>query len=75
MGDYHVRICERLAGESPACLLGPFICIANGNNEGFRMFHRNCYNIPFRHPVIAQETSASEVTRRIDGVLKHAKQF
>ena len=22
MGDYHVRFCERLAGESPACLLG-----------------------------------------------------
>src|SRR6266542_4881406 len=22
MGDYHVRFCERLAGETPACLLG-----------------------------------------------------
>jgi len=22
MGDYHVRFCERLAGENPACLLG-----------------------------------------------------
>jgi len=22
MGDYHVWLCERLAGETPACLLG-----------------------------------------------------
>ncbi len=28
MGDYHVRFCERLAGETPACLLGliPTVC-------------------------------------------------
>ena len=22
MGDYHVRFCERLEGETPSCLLG-----------------------------------------------------
>ena len=25
MGDYHVRFCERLEGETPSCLLGVFL--------------------------------------------------
>jgi len=32
MGDYQVRICERLAGETPACLLGEFLCDLSGRN-------------------------------------------
>jgi hypothetical protein len=27
MGDYHVRFCERLRGETPLCLLGAFVAI------------------------------------------------
>jgi hypothetical protein len=38
MGDYQVRFCERLAGETPACLLSEDERVANHKNQRHQRF-------------------------------------
>ena len=45
MGDYHVRFCERLEGETPSCLLsGPLTSKTRGHevHEGAQRARRLC---------------------------------
>ncbi len=41
MGDYHVRFCERLAGETPACLLGVSLRVLREPDDGTQGFTTN----------------------------------